>query len=122
MDPKTARDFPDDLRGATTDSEGCRKMLISSLVDRMYLYEDHFRTLFNNSDKHGGSSKHEATEVERYFDSMNGSEKVSSETSLGCFTIEKKAIDSGWSLFCCLRSGPEPLTAYLKKEKRNENR
>ena len=65
-------------------------MLISSLVDRMYLYEDHFRTLFNNSDKHGRSSKHEATEVERYFDSMNGSEKVSSETSLGCFTIDHR--------------------------------
>lgn len=68
---------------------------ISSLADRMYLYEDHFRTLINSSDKHGRSSKHGAAEVERCFDSMNGSEKVSSETSLGCSTIEQKAIDSG---------------------------
>lgn len=74
-------------------------MLLSSLADRTYLYENHFRTLINNSDKHGRSSKHGAVEVERCFDSMNGSEKVSSETSLGCSTIELKAIDSGWSLF-----------------------
>ena len=83
-------------------------MLISSLVDCIYLYEDHSHTLFNNSDKHGGSSKHKAAEVERCFDSMNGSEKVSSETSLGCSTIEKKAIDSGWSLFCYRCTGSNP--------------
>ena len=79
----------------------------------MYLYEDHFRTLFNNSDKHGRSSKLEATEVERCFDSMNGSEKVSPETSLGCSTIEKKAIDSGWSLILLLVHGFEPELLYI---------
>ena len=89
-------------------------MLISSLVDRMYLYEDHFRTLFNNSDKHGGSSKHEAADVERCYESMNGSEKVSSETSLGCSTIEKKAIDSGWSLFCYRYTGSNPNFSIYK--------
>ena len=59
-------------------------MLISSLVDCIYLYEDHSHTLFNNSDK------------------------VSSETSLGCSTIEQKAIDSGWSLFCYRCTGSNP--------------
>ena len=54
----------------------------------MYLYEDHFQTLINNSDKHGRSSKHEAAEVERCFESMNGSEKTSSESSSGCSSIE----------------------------------
>lgn len=57
-------------------------MLLSSLADRTYLYEDHFRTLINSSDKHGRSSKHGTAEVERCFDSMNGSEKVSSEAPL----------------------------------------
>ena len=70
------------------DNEGCRKMLLSSLADRTYLNEDHFRTLINNSDKHGRSSKHEAAEVERCFESMNGSEKTSSEASSGCSSIE----------------------------------
>ncbi len=88
-------------------------MLLSSLADRTYLYEDHFRTLINNSDKHGRSSKHEAAEVERCFESMNGSEKVSPETSLGCFTIEQKAIDSGWSLFLLPRHGFEPEHLYI---------
>ena len=90
-------------------------MLISSLMDRMYLYEDHFRTLFNNSHKHGGSSKHEATDVERCFESMNGSEKASSETSLGYSNIEQKAIDSGWSLFCCRGMGSNPRLLYIKR-------
>lgn len=58
-------------------------MLLSSLADRTYLYEDHFHILINNSDKHGGSSKHEAVEVERCFESMNGSEKMSSEAPSG---------------------------------------
>lgn len=88
-------------------------MLISSLVDCIYLYEDHSQTLLNNSDKHGRSSKHKAAEVERCFDSMNGSEKVSPETSLGCFTIEQKAIDSGWSLFLLPRHGFEPEHLYI---------
>ena len=54
----------------------------------MYLYEDYFHTLINNSDKHGRSSKHEAAEVERCFESMNGSEKMSSEAPSGCSSIE----------------------------------
>lgn len=74
-------------------------MHLSSLANRTYLYEDHLHTLINNSDKHGRSSKHEAAEVERCFESMNGSEKMSSEAPSGCSSIEKKAIDSGWSLF-----------------------
>lgn len=49
----------------------------------MNLYEDHFHTLIDNSDKHGRSSKHEAVEVERCFESMNGSEKMSSEAPSG---------------------------------------
>ena len=88
-------------------------MLLSSLADRMYLYEDHFQTLINNSDKHGRSSKHEAAEVERCFESMNGSEKTSSESSSVCSTIEQKAIDSGWSLFLLSVHGLEPELLYI---------
>ena len=76
-------EFPEDLRDARIGNEGCREMLLSSLADRTYLYEDHFHTLINNSDKHGRSSKHEAVEVERCFESMNGSEKMSSEAPSG---------------------------------------
>ena len=74
-------------------------MLLSSLADRTYLYEDHFRTLINNSDKHGRSSKHGAVEVERCFDGMNGSEKVSSETSLGCFFVAGARVRTRTSLY-----------------------
>lgn len=86
-------------------------MHLSSLANRTYLYEDHLHTLINNSDKHGRSSKHEAAEVERCFESMNGSEKMSSEAPSGCSGIEKKATDSGWSLFLLPRHGFEPERA-----------
>ena len=88
-------------------------MLLSSLADRMNLYEDHFHTLIDNSDKHGRSSKHETAKVERCFESMNGSEKTSSESSSGCSTIEQKAIDSGWSLFLLSVHGLEPELLYI---------
>lgn len=88
-------------------------MLLSSLADRMNLYEDHFYTLIDNSDKHGRSSKHETAKVERCFESMNGSEKTSSESSSGCSTIEQKAIDSGWSLFLLSVHGLEPELLYI---------
>ena len=89
-------------------------MLLSSLADRIYLYEDHFHTLINNSDKHGISSKHEAAEVERCFESMNGSEKMSSETPSRCSSIELKAINFGWSLFCCRCTGSNPNFSIYK--------
>lgn len=88
-------------------------MLLSSLADRMYPYEDHFHTLISNSDKHGRSSKHEAAEVERCFESMHGSEKMSSEAPSGCSSIEKKAIDSGWSLYLLPVHGFEPELLYI---------
>ena len=88
-------------------------MHLSSLANRTYLYEDHLHTLINNSDKHGRSSKHEAAEVERCFESMNDSEKMSSEAPSGCSSIEKKAIDSGWSLFLLPRHGFEPELLYI---------
>lgn len=80
IDPDMARSFLEDLRDARIDNEEYRRMLIRSFVDRIYLYDDHFRILFINSDKHHKSSKREAAEVERYFDDL--SDEESSETSL----------------------------------------
>ncbi len=76
LDPEVVREFLEDLRDARLDNENYRKMLVRSFVDRIYLYDDHFRILFNNGSKRGKSSKREAAEVERYFDSL------SSETTL----------------------------------------
>ena len=78
LDPALARDFLESIRDARLDNESYRRMLIRSLVDKIYLYDDHFRILFNNSGSKNKSTKREAAEVERYFDS--GSE--SSETAL----------------------------------------
>ena len=88
-------------------------MLISSLVDRTYLYEDHFQTVINNSDKHGRSSKHEAAEVERCFESMNGSEKTSSEAYSGCSSIEYESDRLRLVAFLSPVHGFEPELLYI---------
>ena len=76
LDPEIAREFLEGLRDARLDNENYRKLLIRSFIDRIYLYDDHFRILFNNGSKRGKTSKREAADVERYFDSL------SSETTL----------------------------------------
>ena len=88
-------------------------MLLSSLADRMNLYADHFHTLIDNSDKHGRSSKHETAKVERCFESMNGSEKTSSEAPSGCSSIEQKAVNFGWPSFLSPFHGFEPVSIYI---------
>ena len=67
LDPEVAREFLEDLRDGKYDNENYRKMLIRSLVDKIYLYDDHFRILFKSS-KRSKTSKREAAEVERYFE------------------------------------------------------
>lgn len=88
-------------------------MLLSSLADRMNLYEDHFHTLINNSDKHGRSSKHETAKVERCFESMNGSEKTSSEAPSGCPSIVIESDRLRLVAFLSPVHGFEPELLYI---------
>ena len=88
-------------------------MLLSSLADRMNLYEDHFHTLIDNSDKHGRSSKHETAKVERCFESMNGSEKTSSEAPSGCSSIEIESDRLRLVAFLLPVHGFEPELLYI---------
>ena len=74
LNPADVRYFLEGLRDVRLDNEAYRKMLIRAMVDKIYLYDDHFRILFNNN-KRKKSSAREVAEVERYFDS-------SSETTL----------------------------------------
>ena len=76
VDPFAARIFLISIREASIVDETFNKVLVNSLIDRIYLYDDHFRLLLKNSNKKG-ANKREAAEVERYFDNKG------STTALG---------------------------------------
>lgn len=76
VDPFAARIFLIGIREASIVDETFNKVLVNSLIDRIYLYDDHFRLLLKNSNKKG-ANKREAAEVERYFDNKG------STTALG---------------------------------------
>ena len=68
VDPFAARLFLTGVRDASILDETFDKLLVNSLIDRIYLYDDHFRLLLNNSNKKSKTTKREAAEIERYFD------------------------------------------------------
>ena len=76
VDPFAARLFLTGIREASILDETFNKLLVNSLIDRIYLYDDHFRLLLKNSNKKG-TTKREAAEIERYFDNKG------STTALG---------------------------------------
>lgn len=75
IDPDTVRDFLTSLRTGDRDSEEYRKLLVRALIDRIYLYDDHFILFANHSGKKGKVTNQDAKKIERYFDS-NGSNKA----------------------------------------------
>ena len=77
VDPFAARLFLTGIRDATILDETFDKLLVNSLIDRIYLYDDHFRLLLKNSNRKNKTTKREAAEIERYFDNK------SSTTALG---------------------------------------
>ena len=72
IDPVLARQFLIDMRDAKLDGNEYDKLLINTMVDKIYLYDDRFRLLVKTSKK-SKASKREAAEVERYFDDQGSS-------------------------------------------------
>ena len=68
VDPFAARLFLTGIRDASILDETFDKLLVNSLIDRIYLYDDHFRLLLKNSNKKSKTTKREAAEIERFFD------------------------------------------------------
>ena len=60
--------FLKSLKHDDSDDLGYRGLLIKVFIDRIYLYDDHFRILLNYSGRKGKSSNKAAREIERYFD------------------------------------------------------
>ncbi|MBR2674329.1 MAG: recombinase family protein [Mogibacterium sp.] len=69
IEPDTVRAFLVSLRNGDIDSIDYRKMLVRAIIDRIYLYDDHFKLLLNHSGRKGKANSDRVKEVERYFDS-----------------------------------------------------
>ena len=67
IDPVLVYQFLCDLRDAKFEGVQYDRLLIGTMVDKIYLYDDRFHLLFKTS-KRSKTSKREAAEVERYFD------------------------------------------------------
>ena len=68
IDPDTVRMFLRSLRHDEHDEYGYMAKLIKLFVDKIYLYDDHFRILLNYSGNKGKTGKEAALEIEEYFD------------------------------------------------------
>ena len=70
IDPILAKQFLECMRDAKLEGAEYDRLLINTLVDKIFLYDDHFRLLFKKSEK-AKASKRDAAEVESYFDNKS---------------------------------------------------
>jgi hypothetical protein len=90
------------LRAGSRDDLEYQKLLINTLIDRIYLYDDHFSIYLNHSGRKGKVSDLEAADIEQYFDSSP--DNSGSLTGKSCTPIK---IDrpSGLSIFIVSTEG-----------------
>lgn len=67
IDPAIARNFLISIRDGSIDDIEYQKLLINTLVDRIYLYDDHFRIQLTNSGNKGKTINRGSHQIERYF-------------------------------------------------------
>ena len=76
IDPKHVRDFLVGLRKRPIKELAFQKMLVNALIDRIYLYDDHFLIMLHHSKSKAKAGRSEVQEVEQYF-SENSSDTSS---------------------------------------------
>ena len=69
IDPAVARSFLVSIRDGSVNDLNYQKLLLNTLIDRIYLYDDHFRIQLTHSGRKGETSNRGALEIERYFSS-----------------------------------------------------
>ena len=69
VDPVFARNFMLSIRRESYYDLESQKLLVNTLIDKIYLYDDHFSIYLNHSGRKGKVSGRESAEIERYFDS-----------------------------------------------------
>ena len=68
IDPAIAERFLKTLKeDAYNGNLNHKSLLINLFIDKIYLYDDHFRVLMSNSNESSKTSKHQQKEIEKYF-------------------------------------------------------
>jgi hypothetical protein len=80
IDPVLARSFLLSIRECSRNDLEYQKLLVNLLINRIYLYDDHFDIFLNNSDRKGKVSDYEAADIERYFDNNPDSSSITLES------------------------------------------
>ena len=68
IDPDIARTVLVSIRAGSRDDINHQKMLVNTIIDRIYLYDDHFSIYLNHAGRKGKVSDREAADIEHYFD------------------------------------------------------
>ena len=76
IEPDLVRIFMRSIKIGSRDDLEYQKLLVNTLIDRIYLYDDHFDIFLNNSDRKGKVSDYEAADIERYFDNNPDSSSI----------------------------------------------
>ena len=74
IDPKLVRSFLLSLRNGPVKELAFQKMLVNALIDRIYLYDDHFLIMLHHSGPKSKAGKDEVREVEHYFGDYSSNE------------------------------------------------
>ena len=73
LDPKRIVEYLTIVRDGSIDNIQYKKMLVNTLIDRIYLYDDHFLIMLNYSGRKGKLNSREAADIVEYFDDPGGS-------------------------------------------------
>lgn len=70
IDPDIARTVLVSIRAGSRDDINHQKILVNTIIDRIYLYDDHFSIYLNHAGRKGKVSDREAADIEHYFDNI----------------------------------------------------
>ena len=77
LDPGLIREFLSSLREQPIEDLAHQKMIVKAIIDRIYLYDDHFLIMLNHSGRKAKAGKREVQEVEKYFNNISSTASYS---------------------------------------------
>lgn len=76
IEPDLVRIFMRSIKIGSRDDLEYQKLLVNTLIDRIYLYDDHFSIFLNHSGRKGKVSNHEVADIEKYFNNNPSSSSI----------------------------------------------
>lgn len=84
IEPDLVRTFMRSIKIGSRDDIEYQKLLVNTLIDRIYLYDDHFSIYLNHSGRNGKVSESEAADIEHYFGETPSSSSITLDSGTPC--------------------------------------